>query len=680
MSQPTRQLSELATNIPRTGLFYNLNLRLLWLVTAWMFALISSPVLSGCFLLLGIFGAKFSFRTHQFSVLGLFLAVLILVHPLVGKFFAIQSWLWNENWVLPSLGFGFLILTLNSNRENITLSSPTKYLALVTSGVGLIVLAHAMSLETSLWVLGAGYDNSTHFRDMFEAVAQPLVAIPFPSRPPRTFAIISALVIRILGVSSDTTTLALFPWYLTSIFALTGAFVYMIIKTVAKYVFSCLLLLGATVGTVLIISLTPVSQTFVSGNPTQIFAIFLIFYYLFPSFLLLTHWKVNVLAIIGSLYLINSSYPFTLILLVPVVALYFLEITAKKFRATYKIIRSNVEIIFLSQRLLLIVSGLFIFLVLLFAFSSRIEDVYSRNWNQFLSTFSKMGGIEPYKQQISFVLIYLLFGLYSVNLAVLKLRNHLHLAQKLFRTNSYLTVMGLGALLVALVVRKYSETITDGGTYYAMKLSYSAAIIAFVAVVTIAAGLTQAFAAAYRERKSEYGASLTTRYISVGVLTIICLLVSGGYSLYRAGQEPATYFRRAYMGTIPKFISEFNDPGSSGINASLVSYAVEASQRLNRPVFLVTDGQADRLGTIWANEISGFWTYRLWESINHVPTALSAGDLNLVAEFFTDLRMILITDDETLLRNMRSRVPTLLGCTVTQLGDRTCELQASGTT
>jgi hypothetical protein len=171
-----------------------------------------------------------------------------------------------------------------------------------------------------------------------------------------------------------------------------------------------------------------------------------------------------------------------LILLVPVVTLYFLEITAKIFRAKHKIIRSH-EKECLSQKLLLLVSGSLIFLVSLFALRSRIENVYSRNWSQFLDTFSLVGGIEPYRQQISVALIYLLFGLFFANLAVLKLRSHFDLALKLFRTNSYLTVMGLGALLVALMVSHYSETITDGGTYYAMKLSYSAAIIAFVASV-----------------------------------------------------------------------------------------------------------------------------------------------------------------------------------------------------
>jgi hypothetical protein len=128
------------------------------------------------------------------------------------------------------------------------------------------------------------------------------------------------------------------------------------------------------------------------------------------------------------------------------------------------------------------------------------------------------------------------------------------------------------------------------------------------------------------------------------------------------------------MGTIPKFVSEFNDPGSSGLDSGLVAYAARASESINRPIFLVTGGTANILGTIWANEISGFWSYRLWESINHVPEALSEANLNLVAEYFRDLKMILITDDATLLMRLRSEVPTLVGCTLDQINIEMCEL------
>jgi hypothetical protein len=81
------------------------------------------------------------------------------------------------------------------------------------------------------------------------------------------------------------------------------------------------------------------------------------------------------------------------------------------------------------------------------------------------------------------------------------------------------------------------------------------------------------------------------------------------------------------------------------------------------------------LATIWVNEISGVWSYRLWEAINHVPAALSVGDMDMAADHFHDLNMILITDDVTLLMRLRSEVPTLIGCTLDEINIGMCELQ-----
>ena len=228
---------------------------------------------------------------------------------------------------------------------------------------------------------------------------------------------------------------------------------------------------------------------------------------------------------------------------------------------------------------------------------------------------------------------------------------------------------------MALLVSHYSETITEGGTYYAMKLSYSAAIISLVGVVAVMTSLMQALITAQKRTKSVSKVRPSSRNLLLGVLAASTFLLSGGFVLHRVSQLRPNVFLRAYMGTIPNFISEFNNPGSSGIDSGLVAYATQVSEKIKRPVFLVTGGTANTLGTIWANEISGFWSYRLWESINHVPPALSVGDINTVTDFFEDLKMILITDDETLLIKLRSEVPKLLGCTVNEINVGTCELR-----
>jgi hypothetical protein len=235
-------------------------------------------------------------------------------------------------------------------------------------------------------------------------------------------------------------------------------------------------------------------------------------------------------------------------------------------------------------------------------------------------------------------------------------------------------ILGLGGLLIALLISHYSEMITEGGTYYAMKLSYSAGIIALVASLTVTAGFLQSLVTYYQWNKSSSNFSTSRRIFSIGLLAITTFLASGGYALHSLSQKSPRIFQRAYMGSIPTFFSEFNDPGSSGIDSELVAFATQESKRLQKPVFLVTGGTANRLGTIWANEISGFWTYQLWESINHVPPALSEGDLKTVADYFDGLKMILITDDATLLMRLRSEVPTLAGCTLDDINIGMCEL------
>jgi hypothetical protein len=249
-----------------------------------------------------------------------------------------------------------------------------------------------------------------------------------------------------------------------------------------------------------------------------------------------------------------------------------------------------------------------------------------------------------------------------------------------FRENTYMSAVGIGGLLMALLISHYSETITEGGTYYAMKLSYSAAIIALVGVVAVTTSLAQAFLDAPQRQKLSLKKWRSNGSFLLGLLVASALLVSGGFVLHRVSSQSPRAFQRAYMGTIPNFISEFNNQGSSGIDSGLVAYATHESKRLNRPIFLVTGGTVSTLGTIWANEISGYWSYRLWESINHVPPALSVGDINTVVDFFDDLKMILITDDESLLVKLRSKVPTLAGCTVNEINVGTCELQKQNLT
>ena len=213
-----------------------------------------------------------------------------------------------------------------------------------------------------------------------------------------------------------------------------------------------------------------------------------------------------------------------------------------------------------------------------------------------------------------------------------------------------------------------------------MKLSYSAAIIALVVLVAITAGFTQGLITGYKRKRASSNVVTTNRTFSLGVLAIVIFLSSTGYVLHSVSQQPPSVFQRAYMGSIPKFVSEFNDSGSSGINPKLVAYAAHESRRFNRPIFLVTGGVADRLGTIWVNEISGVWSYRLWEAINHVPPALAVGDINAAADHFDDLKMILITDDEALLIKLRAVVPNLVGCTLDELNIGMCAFDNQSST
>ena len=303
------------------------------------------------------------------------------------------------------------------------------------------------------------------------------------------------------------------------------------------------------------------------------------------------------------------------------------------------------------------------------------QEFLSRNWNQFVARFSIVGGIEPYKSQVTYAMACLLLVLLFANFALYKTRTKIGSTGHHFRDNTYISLTGIVGLLVALLISNYSETITEGGTYYAMKLSYSAAIIALVGVVAVATSFLQGFITDYQWKKSSSHLSTSMRSFSLGLLVVMAFLASGGYALHSVSQQPSTVFQRAYMGTIPKFVSEFNDPGSSGLDSGLVAYAARTSESINKPVFLVTGGITDTLGTIWANEISGFWTYRLWESINHVPAALSEGDLGEVANYFDDLKMFLITDDATLLMRLQSELPTLVGCTLNEINIGMCDLQ-----
>ena len=642
-------IDSVGIKISSARLCQSLNLRVLWLATAWGLALAHKPSASVCFLLLGIVGTKFTFRSHRVSVVGTFMGLLIFLHPFLGLFFKYQPHLWSQDWLMSSLGFGILIFELTLKRQHVKFDSSIKYIALVTSGFALMALVALMTLETRLWVLGAGYDNSTHFRDVFESIAQPAVSFPFPSRPPRTFAVISGLSLRILGVSSDTATSDLLSWYLTSIFALTAAFVYASVKVIAKNLQSKILLFGGVVLLVFFICLTPISQTFVSGNPTQVFSLFLVFYYFLPALSSQTCSSVNTLLIMGSLYFVNASYPFTLILLAPVVAMRFLDLTINYELARNrqrKVQSSNTNS---GRRRLTLITASAVLLATLFWLIPNGAEFFSRSWNQFMDRFSLAGGIEPYKPQVSYAIAYLLSGLFFANLVIYRFWNRIDSTLHRFRDNIYADILGIGSLLMALLVSHYSETITEGGTYYAMKLSYSAAIISLVGVVAVMTSLMQALITAQKRTKSVSKVRPSSRNLLLGVLAASTFLLSGGFVLHRVSQLRPNVFLRAYMGTIPNFISEFNNPGSSGIDSGLVAYATQVSEKIKRPVFLVTGGTANTLGTIWANEISGFWSYRLWESINHVPPALSVGDINTVTDFFEDLKMILITDDETFL-------------------------------
>lgn len=673
-------IDSVGIKISSARLCQSLNLRVLLLATAWGLALAHKPSASVCFLLLGIVGTKFTFRSHRVSVVGTFMGLLIFLHPFLGLFFKYQPHLWSQDWLMSSLGFGILISVLIFKRQHVKFDSSIKYIALATFGFALIALVALMTLETRLWILGAGYDNSTHFRDMFESVAQPGISFPIPTQPPRTFAIISGLSLRILGISSDTSTSNLLSWYLTSIFALTAALIYASVKVIAKNLQSKILLFSGVVLLVFFICLTPISQTFVSGNPTQVFSLFLVLYYLWPALLSQTRFSVNTLLIIGSLYLVNSSYPFTLILLAPVVAMRFLDLIINYELARNRQRKVQSRKTYSGRRLLTLITAPAVLFATLFWLVPNGPEFFSHSWSQFMDRFSLAGGIEPYKPQVSYAIAYLLSGLFFANLVIYRFWNRIDSTLHRFRDNIYAGILGIGSLLIALLISHYSETITEGGTYYAMKLSYSAAIISLVGVVAVTTSLVQALITAQKRTKSVSNVRPFNRNLLLGVLAASTFLLSGGFVLHRVSQQRPNVFLRAYMGTIPNFISEFNNPGSSGIDSRLVAYATQVSEKIKRPVFLVTGGTANTLGTIWANEISGFWSYRLWESINHVPPALSVGDVNTVADFFEDLKMILITDDETLLIKLRSEVPILLGCTVNEIHVGTCELQRQNPT
>ncbi len=658
----------------------NFNIRVLWLATAWGFSLTNRPSTSICFLILGITGTKFNLRSRQVSVIGILLSLLILLHPLIAVFFNNQPQLWTQDWLPPSVGFVGLISVLLGKRRQIQFDSPIKYAVMVTCGIGLIVFVTAMTLETRLWVLGTGYDNSTHFRDMFESISRPIISPPFPSLPPKTFAVVTSLFLRIAGVSSDTPTSDLLLWYLVSLLALIAAFFYVSFKVIARNVQSKIILSSSIAALVFFIFLTPVSHAFVSGNPTQLFAIVLVLYYLYPVLLSQLPWSQNLVLIAGCLYMVNSGYQFTLILLAPLVVVYLFQTTITHNRVRQEQNRIEERPDHFQRKTVLIVVSSLMFILALSQVGFSSSGIGSRALNQFKERFSLDGGIEPYKTQMSYALICLFLGLLIANFVVLRTSSKISSTSQAFHSNIYLCILGISGLLVALVVSKYSETIRDGGTYYAMKLNYSAAIIAFVAVTASAGSLLQALLSAPQDEKFKSNLMPTKRFFLFGMLLSSALLVSGGFALVRVSQQQPKVFKQAYMGAIPKFISEFNNPGSSGIDSHLVAYAARESKRLNRPIFLVTSGTANALGTIWANEISGFWSYPLWESINHVPQGLSVGDINLVADFFEDLEMILITDDETLLIKLRSEVPTLLGCTLNKISVGTCELQKLSST
>jgi hypothetical protein len=653
----------------------NLNLRVLWLTIGWGFSLTHRPTAAVCFLLLGIVGTKFVFKSHPISVVGVCLALLIFLHPFVGSFFENQPRLWAQDWLMSSIGFGFLFFLFIRKKQQVKFDSSIKYLVLVTSAFALLALVAVMSLETRLWVVGVGYDNSTHFRDLFEWLEQPIGVFPFPSNPPRTFAVATGLFLRILGVSSDGPTSSLLSWYITSLFALTAAFVYASAKVIARNLESKILLFFSVALLVLSIYLTPVSQTFVTGNPTQVFSIFLVFYYFWPALLSKTRFSINSILIIGSLYLVNASYPFTLILLAPVVAARFADLTISNQIARGGQKKVHARNAYSPRQLSLLIVAAIILMVAFFWVYPSGQEFLSHNWNQFVARFSITGGIEPYKSQVTFVMASFLLVLLFANFVFYKARTKIGSTRHHFRDNTYVSLIGIGGLLIALLVSQYSETITKGGTYYAIKLSYSAAIIALIAIVVVTASFLQSLITYYHCQKSSKDFLISKRTFSLGLFAVTVLLASGGYALHGLSRLPPRVFQRAYMGTISQFISEFNEPGSSGIDSRLVAFAVQESKSLNRPIFLITGGITDTLGTVWVNEISGTWSYQLWESINHVPSALFEGDINLVADYFDNLKMILITDDATLLMRLRSEVPTLVGCTLDEINIGMCELQ-----
>ena len=113
----------------------NLNLRVIWLTIGWGFSLTHRPTFSVCFLLLGIVGTKFVFRSHPVSVIGGCLGLLIFLHPFVGSFFENQPRLWTQDWLISSVGFGFLIFLFIRKRQQVKFDSSLKYLVLVTSGL-----------------------------------------------------------------------------------------------------------------------------------------------------------------------------------------------------------------------------------------------------------------------------------------------------------------------------------------------------------------------------------------------------------------------------------------------------------------------------------------------------------------------------------------------------------------
>jgi hypothetical protein len=588
--------------------------------------------------------------------------------------------LWSQDWLISSLGFGILIFVLTVKRQYVKFDSSVKYIAMVTSGFALIVLIALMTIETRLWILGAGYDNSTHFRDMFESIAQPAISFPWPTRPPRTFAIISGLFLRALGVPSDAPTSNLLSWYLASVLALTVALVYASAKVISKNLQSRILLLSGVALLVCLICLTPISHTIISGNPTQVFALFLVFYYFWPALLSHSSSSVDTILVIGSLYLVNTSYPFTLVLLAPVVMARFLELIANSALARHKARKTQSRTLYSIRSFFLLVNLSVILLITFFWLIPNGPEFLSRSWSQFIARFSLVGGIEPYKPEVSYAFIFLISGLFLAIFVIYRFGHKSGSASCRFRESTYVSVMGIGGLLIALLISDYSEAIADGGTYYAMKLSYSAAIIALVGVVAIATSLVQALIAHHQKEKSVSNRMSSGGFLLLGLLASSTLVVSGGFVLHRVSQQGPKVFQRAFMGSIPSFISEFNNLGSSGIDSGLVAYATQVSEKLKKPVFLVTGGTVNTLGTIWANEISGFWSYRLWESINHVPPALSVGDIDTVADFFDDLKMMLITDDETLLIKLRSEVPFMLGCMVNEIHVGTCELQKQSPT